>query len=168
MYPQTPPMSCCLTMVLYILHSAWDSGFSPTSSKMVYLGERLLRSKAALNGIFSRSPTELSFFYTSQFENYLQKPLKNQLCDDSFWLLRYFITKNIFIFIARRLLISATSILCFCYKAFFSYAESLGLNSFRLIYLTSSIYSILNPESSGKYWLVLKKLTWLMSDLELI
>ena len=35
----------------------------------------------------------------SQSENSLQNPLKNQLCEESFWLFLYFITKKMFIFI---------------------------------------------------------------------
>lgn len=80
MYPHTPPICGWFSIELYILHKASPSGRSPTSSKIVYLGEGSMVA-----------------FYN--FENSLQNPLKNQLCEDNFCAFLYFITKNKFILI---------------------------------------------------------------------
>ena len=79
MYPQTPPIYGWLFIVLYIFTKATESGRKPTSNNIVNLGD---------------------IFSLLLLLNYLQNPLKNQLCDDNFCAFLYFITKKIFILIA--------------------------------------------------------------------
>lgn len=70
MYPQTPPTFGLSFMCLYIWYKDSGAGVRPTSNNIVYLGF-----------------------------NSLQKPLKNQLCDDNLPEFLYLTQKNRFIFI---------------------------------------------------------------------
>ena len=66
---------------------------------MEYLGETY--SIAVFLGFYPWACERLSEASTnSQLANYLQNPLKNQLCEDNFWLFLYLITKNMFILMA--------------------------------------------------------------------